>query len=576
MTDKDVALRLKLEGADANKVVKIFKQELREANGELLKMQTLYGESSKQAQQAADRVASLKDQIKAAGEVADLFDPGNKFMVFGNAIRTVTGGFAGLQGAMALFGNESEELQKTMVKLQGAMALTQGVSTILDSAKDFQRLGAIIKTQVVTAFSTLRGAMMATGIGALVVAVGALVTNFGGLRDKLFELIPGLKTVTDFVGGLVQRFTDFIGVTSESERALESQNKALESSIKRNQEWLDRNGDKFDEYTKRKIQANITYQENLKKLNEDETKSEEQKQKEKAEWAQWLNRQVANADKDRYETAAKAREEDRKKREAEFVKEQEDAKARLAKQLDEELAMRRAMTAKIKEEEVVNFESIKAEEKKKEDERAEMMKQAGERVNATVGAFLEQRAKQYEENSKRELEIQQLKNQIEIEGERAKLANIASILESSAQIAGQQTAAGKALSIAATTISTYQAAQSAYQSQFVPIPTPSSPIRGTIAAIAAVAAGLARVKAIMSVKVPGGSAGGGVPPLPNAGGGVGLPNAAISPTASPTAINQELLDRTGNAAVRAYVLESDNTSSQQVVQRIQRAARLGG
>lgn len=574
MADKDIALKLRADGSQADSTVKSFKQQLRESQQELLKIQERFGPVSKEALAAAKQVANLRDQMQEAKEVADLFDPGNKFMVFGNAIRTVTGGFAGLQGAMALFGNESEELQKTMVKLQGAMALTQGVSTIMDSAKDFQRLGAIIKTQVVTAFSTLRGAMMATGIGALVVAVGALVTNFGGLRDKLFELIPGLKTVTDFVGGLVQRFTDFIGVTSESERALESQNKALESSIKRNQEWLDRNGDKFDEYTKRKIQANITYQENLKKLNEDETKSEEQKQKEKAEWAQWLNRQVANADKDRYETAAKAREEDRKKREAEFVKEQEDAKARLAKQLDEELAMRRAMTAKFKEEDVVNFEAIKEEEKKRENERDEMMRQAGERVNATIGKFLEARAQQYEKNNKETDERNKLYRQIEIEGERAKVANLASILESSSQIAGQQTVAGKALAIAATTISTYQAAQSAYQSQFLPLPTASSPIRGTIAAIAAVAAGLARVKAIMSVKVPGGSAGGGIPPLPNAGGG--LPTQAISPTASPTAINQELLDRTGNAAVRAYVLESDNTSSQQVVQRIQRAARLGG
>lgn len=573
MADKDVALKLRVDGQEADKTVKSFKQQLRESQQELLKIQERFGPVSKEALAAAKQVAQLRDQMQEAKEVADLFDPGNKFMVFGNAIRTVTGGFAGLQGAMALFGNESEELQKTMVKLQGAMALSQGVSTILDSAKDFQRLGAIIKTQVVTAFSTLRGAMMATGIGALVVAVGALVTNFGGLRDKIYDLIPGLKTVTDFVGGLVQRFTDFVGITSEAERALDRQNEALQSSIKSNQEWLDRNGDKFDEYTKRKIDANIKYKESLLALNKDETKIEEQKQRERAEWAQWLNRQVSKADADRTEAAVKARQEELKRIEEASIKAQEDAKARLAKQLEDELAMRRAMTAKIKQEDVVNFEAIKEEEKKKEDERAEMMKQAGERVNATIGGFLEQRARQYQENSQRELDIQRLKNQIELEGERAKVANLASILESSSQIAGQQTVAGKALAIAATTISTYQAAQSAYQSQFLPIPTPSSPIRGTIAAIAAVAAGLARVKAIMSIKVPGVAATGG--PQPVGAPAPQLPTAAIAPTASPTAINQELLDRQGNAAIRAYVVDTDNVSGVERLQRVQRAARLG-
>lgn len=573
MADKDVALKLRVDGQEADKTVKSFKQQLREANQELLNVSEKFGATSKEAINAAKRVAELKDAIGDAKAMADAFSPDAKFAAFSGALRGVAGGFAGVQGAMALFGSESENLQKTLLKVQAAMALSEGLNAITGSIDAFKNLGAVIKSSVVTAFSTLRGAMMATGIGALVVAVGALVTNFGGLRDKIYDLIPGLKTVTDYVGGLVQRFTDFIGVTSESERALDRQNEALQSSIKSNQEWLDRNGDKFDEYTKRKIDANIKYKESLLALNKDETKSEEQKQRERAEWAQWLNRQIAKADTDRTEAAVKARQEELKRIEEASIKAQEDAKARLAKQLDDELAMRRAMTAKIKEEEVVNFEAIKEEEKKKENERAEMMKQAGERVNATIGGFLEQRARKYEENSQRELDIQRLKNQIELEGERAKVANLASILESSSQIAGQQTAAGKALAIAATTISTYQAAQSAYQSQFLPIPTPSSPIRGTIAAIAAVAAGLARVKAIMSIKVPGVAATGG--PQPVGAPAPQLPTAAIAPTASPTAINQELLDRQGNAAVRAYVVDTDNVSGVERLQRVQRAARLG-
>lgn len=61
-------------------------------------------------------------------------------------------------------------------------------------------------------------------------------------------------------------------------------------------------------------------------------------------------------------------------------------------------------------------------------------------------------------------------------------------------------AAFKAFAIVETFISTYAAAQKAYHSQFLPVPTPSSPVRGTVAAAAAVASGIARVAAIRKQK----------------------------------------------------------------------------
>lgn len=57
-----------------------------------------------------------------------------------------------------------------------------------------------------------------------------------------------------------------------------------------------------------------------------------------------------------------------------------------------------------------------------------------------------------------------------------------------------------------TTISTYFAAQKAFESQFLPVPTPSSPVRGAIAAALAVVQGLARVAQINAV--PGFARGG--------------------------------------------------------------------
>ena len=72
----------------------------------------------------------------------------------------------------------------------------------------------------------------------------------------------------------------------------------------------------------------------------------------------------------------------------------------------------------------------------------------------------------------------------------------------------------KAVNIASALIDTYKSATAAYASQFTPAPDPTSPIRGAIAAAAAVAAGLANVKQIASQKFDGGgsvsASGGGV------------------------------------------------------------------
>jgi hypothetical protein len=96
-------------------------------------------------------------------------------------------------------------------------------------------------------------------------------------------------------------------------------------------------------------------------------------------------------------------------------------------------------------------------------------------------------------------------NQIEEESYLAKFDLISGALSSFAQLVGQNTKVGKAMAIAQTTIDTYLAAQQAYRSQFLPIPETSSPIRGAIAAAAAIAGGLARVRSILQVQVPSAS-----------------------------------------------------------------------
>ena len=190
---------------------------LKEANFELLSAQQKFGETSKEAVKAAKKVATLKDSIQEAGETANLFDPGKKFQAFAGSLSAVAGGFSAVQGALGLFGSETKNVEKALLKVQSAMALSQGLSVISDSAKDFKRLGAIIQQNTLfqkannaataaataiqkafgvatagagKAFNVLKGAIAATGIGALVVALGVIVSNW----DKIKGAITGVSS----------------------------------------------------------------------------------------------------------------------------------------------------------------------------------------------------------------------------------------------------------------------------------------------------------------------------------------------------------------------------------------------
>ena len=89
-----------------------------------------------------------------------------------------------------------------------------------------------------------------------------------------------------------------------------------------------------------------------------------------------------------------------------------------------------------------------------------------------------------------------------------------------AQIAGENTAVGKAAAVAATTISTFQGATAAFTGMATAVPGPIGLALGAAAAGAAVVSGLANVKKILSTKsgLPGeksvSGGGGGTPAVP--------------------------------------------------------------
>lgn len=154
-----------------------------------------------------------------------------------------------------------------------------------------------------------------------------------------------------------------------------------------------------------------------------------------------------------------------------------------------------------------------------------------------------------------------------------KLDMASGALNDMATIMGKESAAGKAAAAAAATISTFSSATKAYDSMAaIPI---VGPALGAIAAAAAVTAGMANVKKILSTKTPSG--GGGSPSL-------GITGSA-TPSSQPAAFNvvgassqnqlAETIAGAENKPVKAYVVSNEVSSAQALDRNIVESASLG-
>jgi len=202
---------------------KSMKSEIKELTIQAQQAVMQFGEFSPEARKAEAALASARDRMEDFNDRVKAVNP-DKFAQLNTVVSGVARGFQAAQGAMALFGNQSKDLEKTMIKLQGAMALAEGLEGIGKVQQQFGALAGNIKGGVINAFKAL-GNMSTLAFGVIGVALTLIITNFDTLKKAVMSLIPGLSSMATFVGGLVQKFTDWVGITSAQDRALDKLNK---------------------------------------------------------------------------------------------------------------------------------------------------------------------------------------------------------------------------------------------------------------------------------------------------------------------------------------------------------------
>ena len=164
-----------------DKATQSLRSQLRQAQADVAELSAKFGATSKEAVEAAKRAGELKDAIGDAKALTDAFNPDAKFSALSGSLAGVASGFSAVEGSLALAGVQSENLQETMVRLQAAMALSQGLQGLGESIDSFKQMGAVAKN----ALAGIRTGIAATGIGLLLVAVGAIAIYWDDIKEAV-------------------------------------------------------------------------------------------------------------------------------------------------------------------------------------------------------------------------------------------------------------------------------------------------------------------------------------------------------------------------------------------------------
>ena len=494
--------------------------------------------------------------------------------------------------------NNAEDLQESLQDVKqetdNITSSTEEMGTQLDTVTG----GAISKFKsfkgtiggVIGSFKTLKGAIIATGIGALIIAVTSLTQAFTASEEgqnRFAKILKQLGVVAGNIGDIFYSLGDtiynvFTGNFEEASKAFET----FQDRIKN-----------FGEETQREIALAGELADKIADAN----KLERELLIERAQTNVEINKlktQAAEVDKFTAEQRifflekAAALEDEITKKEVDLAKTRRDIKI-------EENSLSESTKEDLEEESQLIANVIQLEEgrliRNKELlgvaaglRKTEADKLAAER-KAEIDAFQKQQdtisgilkdsivknnefviSSEKDVNSKLKGLLEKKagdEQKVEELSTEAKINLASNALGDLSTILGEESKAGKAAAIAQTTIETYKGATAAYASLAgIPI---VGPVLGGLAAGAAVAAGLANIKAIQATGAPVST-----PSIPRGGRGAQPPSFNVVGAAPENQLAQVIGDQE-QKPVKAFVVSSEVSNQQALDRKVESGASIG-
>ena len=255
-----------------------YRQELKQLKEQLLELE----EGTEEYNTALARASEISQKMQDVNEFVS-----NSAQDLGDHMANVTGAAAGMVGAfqtvqatLNLIGVESENVGKMLATMQNLMAITQGLKAVEGAIDPIKRLGVAIKgttlyqklfgveTNAVTvaqnantvatntatvATNAFKKALIATGIGAIIVLIGTLIAYWEDLKEALGFAKEEQEEVNEAMEESIEREKERKRVVNESVGSIIGKYKLLQaqwkelSSVEEKNDWIRKNRDAFND-----------------------------------------------------------------------------------------------------------------------------------------------------------------------------------------------------------------------------------------------------------------------------------------------------------------------------------------
>jgi hypothetical protein len=582
---------------------KSMKAEIKELTVAAQQAVMKFGEFSPEAAKAEKALASARDRMEDFNDRVKAVNP-DKFSQINTVVQGVARGFQAAQGAMALFGNESKDLERTMVKLQGAMALAEGLEGLGKIEQQFKSIFNNVIDGAKRAFNAIKAAIGSTGIGLLVVALGSIVSYWDDIKfaimgvseetkkakleqDKYNQSIKELNRERELLlyGELAAKKSELLEIETETNKLYDRQGKIQERLKVIAQSRLLANTEhgkveearlnaefnaaqlRLEKLTNLEIAASkaitkieqddaarqLATAQSLSDKNQSQADKDAQKEKDRLATLARLQQELRESERLRRLSMAETEDQERKiKYDNERLALRDKYQKDLQDFKDNQEALKLISATYLTDIATAqaNFDKQEEERKKENLAKDKALQQEGlKNIITSTDQFNAQYKKSYDER----VAIEDATKQLLIDSTMTAFS-ILSDLNTQHDILSEAAAKRsferqKKLSILETLVSTYFSAQKAYESQFKPSADASSPIRGAIAAAFSVAQGLAKVAIIKNKNYTSGSTGG------SAGGGGQMGGGGMPQMSAPRI--GSTLPPVGQFDTKVFVTEGD-------------------
>lgn len=246
-----------------NNKAKSLTGQLRAYREQLSRLEQEGKETTNEFNQIAVAAAKLEDQIGDTRErVRVLASDTFQFDAAIDATQQLAAGFSVVQGSVALFADDNEELQQAIAKTNAALAILNGLqqinafitgqsaaklaalnilqkindASVRQSAISYNLLGKSIQFSA-TSINIFKGALAAIGVGLVIFAISELIEIFEKLSERNKQYQNSLKRTTEAIKESGKAFQQLRDIIADAETSIAlSTNKITNSQAALNKE----------------------------------------------------------------------------------------------------------------------------------------------------------------------------------------------------------------------------------------------------------------------------------------------------------------------------------------------------